>query len=88
MMIWSSFTAGGYTVGVAVSESGKLAGPWKHDDTPLFDKDGGHGMLFRTFEGQLMMALHTPNNPNAQPHFYKIEDTGTTLKVSGESIRE
>jgi len=88
MMIWSSFTAGGYTVGVAISPSGKLAGPWVHDNTPLFDKDGGHGMLFKTFDGKLMMALHTPNSRAAQPHFYTIEDTGNTLKVTGESARE
>jgi hypothetical protein len=23
--------------------------------------DGGHGILFRTFEGQLTLALHAPN---------------------------
>lgn len=88
MMIWSSFSPGGYTVGLGISESGKLAGPWKQDDKPIFDKDGGHGMLFKTFDGKLMMALHTPNNRNAQPHFYFIEDTGTTLKITGESARE
>lgn len=88
MMIWSSFTNSGYTVGVAISDSGKLAGPWHHDNTPLFDKDGGHGMLFHTFDGKLLMALHTPNNREAQPHFYYIEDTGETLKVTGEAPRE
>lgn len=84
MMIWSSFAAGGYTVGVAVSDSGKITGPWRHDPAPLFTKDGGHGMLFKTFDGKLMMALHTPNNAGAQPHFYEIEDTGNTLKMIGE----
>jgi len=88
MMVWSSFTAGGYTVGLAVSESGKLAGPWQQEDTPLFDKDGGHSMLFQTLDGKLMMALHTPNNQAAQPHFYMMEDNGKTLKVTGESVRE
>jgi GH43 family beta-xylosidase len=83
-MIWSSFSEGGYTVGTAISESGKLAGPWTHDPKPLFAKDGGHGMLFKTFEGKLMMVLHTPNNPKAQPHIYEIEDTGETLKMIGE----
>lgn len=84
LMIWSSFAEGGYTVGTAISDSGKLAGPWRHDPTPLFAKDGGHGMLFKTFEGKLMMVLHTPNSPAAQPHIYEIEDTGDTLKMIGE----
>jgi GH43 family beta-xylosidase len=83
-MIWSSFTEGGYTVGTAISDSGKLAGPWRHDPKPLFSKDGGHGMLFKTFEGKLMMILHTPNNREAQPHLYEIEDTGETLRMIGE----
>ena len=83
-MIWSSFAEGGYTVGVAISESGKLAGPWTHDPNALFTKDGGHGMLFKTFAGKLMMVLHSPNNPQAQPHIFELEDTGNTLKIVGE----
>jgi hypothetical protein len=38
-----------------------LAGPWKHGDKRLFTVDGGHPMLFRTFEGQLTMLIHQPN---------------------------
>lgn len=84
LMIWSSFTKGGYSVGVAISDSGKLVGPWTHDPTPLYDKDGGHGMLFNTFEGKLMMILHSPNNRQAQPRIFELEDTGATLKVVRE----
>jgi beta-xylosidase len=83
-MIWSSFGKGGYTVGLAVSASGKVAGPWTQQATPLFENDGGHGMLFKTFDGKLLMALHTPNDRNAQPHFYQMEDTGETLRIVGE----
>lgn len=83
-MIWSSFSKGGYTVGVAISDSGKLAGPWRHDPTPLYDKDGGHGMLFNTFDGKLMMILHSPNNRQAQPRIFELEDTGSTLKIANE----
>jgi hypothetical protein len=50
----------------------------------LFSKDGGHGMLFTTFEGKLMMILHTPNNRDAQPHIYEVEDTGETVRMIGE----
>ena len=87
-MIWSSFTDGGYTVGVAISKSGKLAGPWTHDPTPLFAKDGGHGMLFTSFAGQLMMVLHSPNTREAQPHIFLLEDTGSTLKITSELKNE
>jgi beta-xylosidase len=83
-LIWSGFNDGAYTTGIAISDSGKLAGPWKQQAEPLFKKDGGHGMLFKTFEGQLMMVLHSPNNRDAQPRLFKIEDTGETLRVISE----
>ena len=83
-MIWSSHGNTGYTCGIAISDSGKIAGPWKQQDEPLYKKDGGHGMLFTTFDGKLMMVLHSPNNPKAQPHIFQLEDTGNTLKVTKE----
>lgn len=84
MMIWSGFGKGGYTVGLAISDSGKLAGPWRQQDEPLYQKDGGHGMLFTTFDGKLMMVLHSPNSRGAQPHIFELQDTGETLKVVQE----
>ena len=61
IMLWASMSEGGYAEGIARSESGDITGPWTVDKTPLFDKDGGHGMLFQTFEGKLYMVLHQPN---------------------------
>lgn len=61
LMLWSSFGDNGYAVGIAESANGSLAGPWVQREKPLFKEDGGHCMLFRTFEGQLMLALHQPN---------------------------
>jgi len=83
-MIWTSGGYKGYTLGIAISDSGKLAGPWKQQDEPVYEKDGGHGMLFTTFDGKLMMVLHSPNNPQAQPHIFELEDTGQTLKIVSE----
>lgn len=62
LMLWSSFGQQGYAIGIAVSKTGKLSGPWHQEPIPLFKANGGHGMLFRSFEGQLMLALHQPNN--------------------------
>jgi hypothetical protein len=31
-----------------------------------------------------MMMLHMPNNMNAQPHIFKMEDTGETLRIISE----
>ena len=81
MMTWSGYNNDRYTVGLAISDSGKLAGPWRQQAEPLFTEDGGHAMFFKTFEGAPMMVLHAPNGPGAQPLIFELEDTGDTLKV-------
>jgi len=83
-MIWSSFSGTGYTTGVAVSDSGKLAGPWKQRPEPLYAADGGHGMLFKRLDGQLMLVLHSPNKMTERAKLFEIEDTGETLRVRKE----
>ncbi|MBN2310740.1 MAG: family 43 glycosylhydrolase [Candidatus Hydrogenedentes bacterium] len=83
-MTWSSFGKGGYTTGVAVSDSGKLAGPWTQRPEPIYTDDGGHAMLFDTFDGKLMMVLHSPNGRGARPRIFELEDTGETLRVLRE----
>ena len=72
LMIWSNFTSGGfheYCIGIAHSETGRIEGPWIQQEELLYRQstegglpyDGGHGMLFFTKEGKLMLSLHTPN---------------------------
>jgi Glycosyl hydrolases family 43 len=79
LMLWSSYDHGSYVETVARSESGKLAGPWKQL-APLVGNDSGHGMLFKTFDGQLMMVLHQPFR-RAHGKLFDMEDTGDNLKV-------
>jgi len=83
-MIWASFGRGGYNEGIAISASGKLAGPWTQQAESLYSDDGGHGMLFTTFDGKLMMVLHSPNGRGARPRIFELEDTGETLKIVSE----
>lgn len=59
-MIWSSFCAGGYCIGIAQSTSGEITGPWVQQNAPVLDV-GGHGMLFRDFDEKRWLALHSPN---------------------------
>jgi len=76
-MFWASFSKGEYAEGMAVSESGRVLGPWKQLEKPLFEKDGGHGMLFKTFEGKILFTLHQPNcNPDERPVFFELEKAG------------
>ena len=37
LLLWSSFSARGYAMGVAISRSGEIAGPWHHEPNPLVD---------------------------------------------------
>jgi beta-xylosidase len=79
LMLWSSYENGSYVQTVARSKSGELAGPWEQLD-PLVKNDSGHGMLFRTFEGQLMMVLHRPFK-NARAKIYEMADRGDRLEI-------
>jgi hypothetical protein len=65
---------------VARSKSGKLEGPWEQLDVLIGD-NSGHGMLFRTFEGQLMLVLHQPFGAQARANLYEMEDMGDNLRV-------
>jgi beta-xylosidase len=80
LMLWSSYDKGGYVETVARSKTGELKGPWEQLQ-PLVRQDSGHGMLFRTFDGQLMMVLHRPFN-NARAKLYEMIDEGDHLVVA------
>jgi len=82
LMIWSSFGEEKYAIGIAESISGKISGPWVQHPEPLFKTNGGHGMLFKTFNNDLMLSLHQPNTTNMErAHFFKLKDLGNTLKL-------
>lgn len=74
-MLWSSFGTDGYALGIARSRSGAIQGPWEHLPHPLFTSDGGPGMLVCTFNGQLVLTLHQPNQwPNERAQLFLIEE--------------
>ena len=82
LMLWSSFEPRGYVETVARSKSGEIQGPWEQLP-PLFEHDGGHGMLFRAFDGQLMLVLHSTNrNPYAR--LFGVDDKGDHLELARE----
>lgn len=82
LMLWSTLGPEGYAMGYALSETGGILGPWRQSPAPLFDKDGGHGMLFRTFDGRLMLTIHVPNcSPKERMHLLEIEECTQGLKV-------
>lgn len=83
IMIWSSHGKDGYAIGMASSIDGSIAGLWIQEQEQLFVKNGGHGMLFRTFEGQLLVAMHVPNtHPYERPAFFKVHYADGRLTLS------
>lgn len=90
LMLWSNRDNGGYCVGVAVSDSGKVTGPWRQESERLYTRsltgryDGGHGMIFRDKAGALWMAIHSPNSASAgrqeMPVFIPLIEEGGRLR--------
>ncbi|MCI2049544.1 MAG: glycoside hydrolase family 43 protein [Lachnospiraceae bacterium] len=75
-MIWSSWGMHGYAIGLAVSESGKITGPWKQRKDPLFAENGGHGMILQTADGLQKLVLHYPNDKMKEhPIIIDIEES-------------
>ena len=90
LMIWSNYSDNGYCVGISESESGLVTGPWKHGEL-LYSKlqgeayDGGHGMIFHPIEGEMMLAIHSPNKPaedgtEERVILVPLEEIGDTLR--------
>lgn len=80
LMIWSTFI-NGYAQCAVTSDNGKINGNWSHLPT-IFDKDGGHGMIFRSLEDKLMLSLHRPNcQPDERPEFFEIRETDDSLEL-------
>jgi len=83
LMLWSTGGAKGYTTGYAISNSGKLAGPWRQSPKPLYDGIGGHAMMFRRLgDGKLMLILHTPNKPpDERAVIFEMEEERDSLRM-------
>lgn len=80
LLIWSSFGEKGYLQSVLRSDNGRLDGKWLAQDL-LFETDGGHGMLFTGFDGQLRLALHHPNSGPEHLTLFPIKEENGILSV-------
>ena len=82
LLLWASFSEGGYTQGVAISDNGEIDGKFVQGQ-PLFEKDGGHGMLFRDLQGQWFLTLHSPNEYlQERPCFFPVkEENGRLIRL-------
>lgn len=86
-MIWTSWKFSEYTQGVAYSASGKLDGPWIQEKNQITPPNYGHGMIFRTFDGKLILCCHSHDKVNGAtvriPAYFLLDDSGDKIKVIG-----
>lgn len=84
-MIWTSWIYDVYTQGVAYSESGTLDGPWIQEPEPITPPNYGHGMIFKDFNGQLLLSCHSHKKEGGRtiriPRFFKVSLEGNRLQV-------
>ena len=87
-MLWTSWVFDKYVQGVAYSKSGTLDGPWIQQEEPITPPNYGHGMMFHTFDGKLLMSLHSHRvGKNGRyirhPELFIVDDSGDKIKVLG-----
>lgn len=84
-MIWTSWIYDVYTQGVAYSDNGTLSGKWIQEKEPITPPNYGHGMLFRTLDGKLLMSAHSHKDINGRflriPHLFEVDLSGNRLVI-------
>lgn len=86
LMLWATYRRIGaraeYVETMAISRGGSIEGPWEQLDV-LVDGNAGHGMLFTTFEGSLMLVLHRGmGTPHVRAQLFEVvEDESAGLRV-------
>ncbi len=86
-MIWTGWRSGVYVQGVSYSDNGKLTGKWSHSKSPITPDNHGHGMLFRNFDGQLLMSIHSNRNIDLNSQKFERHPTLFVMDDSGDELR-
>ncbi|MBQ6334827.1 MAG: family 43 glycosylhydrolase [Erysipelotrichaceae bacterium] len=82
-LIWSSYGKKGYCELLAHSDNDEIDGKWSIDEKALFEKDGGHGMIYRDKQGALSLIMHYPNTFNKErPLIRYLKDDQGTLTLA------
>jgi hypothetical protein len=87
LLLWSGTGTGGqYVTGIARSTTGLVSGPWEQDCLALFDQDGGHPMVFRTFAGDLRVIFHAPNSGQERAVIAPLVEGDGTVHIDDPAI--
>ncbi|MBO5868049.1 MAG: family 43 glycosylhydrolase [Oscillospiraceae bacterium] len=82
LCIWSSFNDNGYAELVSISDNGDIDGNWRVCQEPISPEIGGHGMLFRDFEGNLQFVMHSPNAKTLErPKITPVTEENGMLRI-------
>lgn len=89
LMTWSSYSkkeaggCGGYVIAGLISDSGRIAGPWRHLPGLLLDRDVGHSALFRDLGGQLMLVSHANDSEhgNESPIIVHVTESEERITI-------
>ncbi|REA59688.1 glycoside hydrolase [Dyadobacter luteus] len=88
-ILWTSWIYDVYTQGMAYSKSGTLDGPWIQEKVPFTPPNHGHGMMFRSLDGKLLLVMHSHKSVNGKfiriPKIFGIDDSGDKI-VLGEQL--
>ena len=83
-MLWSSIGEKGYCTATARSKNG-IAGPFVHEKV-LYDRDGGHSMIFTDKNGKMKYAFHSPNDiPDERACIVDIEERDNDLFIKDDN---
>lgn len=69
-MLWSTVGGNHAYLTLSATSKGGLFDEWIQEEL-LYDKDGGHGMIFETFEGEKKLLIHAPNGRNSKQGVYE-----------------
>ena len=80
-MLWSSWGENRYANGIAWSTSGSIKGPWIQEEVAFKGDNSGHGMIFKSFEGQLLYSVHHDGGTGRKPEIWTVDASGDNLKL-------
>ena len=84
-MLWSSWGENRYANGIAWSTSGSIKGPWIQEEVAFKGDNSGHGMIFKSFEGQLLYSVHHDGGTGRKPEIWTVDASGDNL-ILGKRI--
>ena len=80
LLLWSSMGPYGYCNVISYPEKEMISDKWQHCEELFFWDDGGHGMIFKTFEDKLMFVCHKPNGtPKERPVLFEAYEENDML---------